>query len=101
MNGSKSKIDHFLISNTLLNSVNHSYVRDDVDNHSNHLPITLYMYIYVPIAKIAASNIRQYLPKRKWLCVDKEMLQKYQYELDEQFGSISLNKFTYNHTQAT
>ena len=82
MNGSKSTIDHFIISNSLLNYVNHSDVRDDVDNHSDHLPITLYMYIYVPIAKIAASNIWQYLPKPKWFCVDKEMLHKYQYELD-------------------
>ena len=40
MNGSKSTIDHFIISNSLLNSVNHSDVRDDVDNHSDHLPIT-------------------------------------------------------------
>ena len=71
MNGSKSTIDHFIISNSLLNSVNHSDVRDDVDNHSDHLPITLYMYLYVPIAKIAASNIRQYLPKPKWFCVHK------------------------------
>ena len=82
-------IDHFIISNSLLNSVNHSDVRDDVDNHSDHLPITLYMYIYVLIAKIAASNIRQYLPKPKWFCVDMEMLQKYQYELDQQLGLYS------------
>ena len=98
MNGSKSTIDHFIISNSLLNSVNHSDDRDDVDNHSDHLPITLYMYLYVPIAKIAASNIRQYLQKPKWFCVDKEMLQKYQYELDQQLGSIPLNEFIYNHT---
>ena len=76
MNGSKSTIDLFIISNSLLNSVNHSDVRDDVDNHSDQLPITLYLYLCVPIAKIAASNIRQYLPKAKWFCVDKEMLQK-------------------------
>ena len=101
MNGSKSTIDHFIISNSLLNSVNHSDVRDDVDNHSDHLLITLYMYIYVLLWKIAASNIRQYLPKPKWVCVDKEMLQKYQYELDQQLGSIPLNEFTCNHTMKT
>ena len=56
------------------------------------------MYIYVPIAKIAASNIRLNLPKPKWFCVDKEMLQKYQYGLDQQLGSIPLNEFTCNHT---
>ena len=33
------------------------------------------------LRKIAARNIRQCLPKSKWFCVDKEMLQKYQYEL--------------------
>ena len=91
MNG--STIDHFIISNRLLNFVNHSNISDDVDNHSDHIPITLYMYIYVPIAKIAARNIRQYVPKPKWFCVDKEMLQNYQYELDQQFGSIPLNEF--------
>ena len=57
MNGSNSTIDHFITGNSLLNYVNHSDVRDDGHNHSDHLPITLYMYIYVPIAKIAASNI--------------------------------------------
>ena len=41
MNGSKSTIDNFIISYSLLNSVNHSDVRDDVDNHSDHLLITL------------------------------------------------------------
>ena len=56
------------------------------------------MYIYVPIAKIAASNIQQYLPKPKWVYVDKEMLQKYKYELDQQLGSIPLNEFTCNHS---
>ena len=40
----------------------------------------------------------QYLPKPKWFCVDKEMLQKYQYELDQQLGSIPLNEFMCNHT---
>ena len=98
MNGSKSTIDHFIISNSLLNYLNHSDVRNDVDNHSDHLLITLYTYIYVPLAKIAATNIRQYLPKPKWFCVDKEKLQKYQYELDQQLGYIPLNEFTCNHT---
>ena len=56
------------------------------------------IFNYVPIAKIAASNIRQYLPKPKWFCVDKEMLQKYQYELYQQLGSIPLNEFMCNHT---
>ena len=93
MNGSKSTIDHFIVSNSLLNSVNHSDARDDVDNHSDHLPFTLYMYIYVLIAKIASSNMRQYLPKPQWFCVDKEMLHKYQYELEQQLGSIPLNEF--------
>ena len=91
MNGSKSTIGHFIISNSLLNFVNHSDVRDDVDNHSDHLPITLNMYIYVPIAKIAASNIRQYLPKPKWFCVDKGMLQNIN------MNSTS-NEFTCNDT---
>ena len=98
MNGSKSTIDHFIICNNLLNSVIHSDVRDDVDNHSDHLPITLYMYLYVPIAKIAASYIRKYLPKPNWFCADKEMLQKCQYELDQQLGSIQLNECMCNHT---
>ena len=96
--GMEKHYGHFIISNSLLNSVNHSDVRDDVDNHSDHLPITLYMYLYVPIAIIAASNIRQYLPKPKWFCVDKEMLQKYKYELDQQLGSIPPNEFLCNHT---
>ena len=98
MNGSKSTIDHFIISNSLLNYVNHPDVRDDVDSHSDYLPISLYMYLHVPIAKIAASNIRQYLPKPKWFYVDKEMLQKYQYEVDEQLGYIPLHEFMCNHT---
>ena len=44
MNGSRSTIDHFIISNSLLNYVDHSDLRDD--NHSVHLSITLYMYIF-------------------------------------------------------
>ena len=54
--------------------------------------------MYVHIAQIAASNIRQYLLKSKWFCVDKIMLQKYQYELDHQLGSNPLNEYTCNHT---
>ena len=59
MNGSKSLIDHFIISNNLLNYVNSSDFRDDIDNHSDHLPITMYLHISIPIKKIASSNTRQ------------------------------------------
>ena len=41
INGSKSLIDDFIISDNLLNYVNSSDVRDDIDNHSDHLPITM------------------------------------------------------------
>ena len=37
------------------------------------------------------------MPKPKWFCVNKEMLQKYQYELDHHLGSIPLNEFTCDH----
>ena len=45
MNGSKSLIDHFIISDNLLNYVNSSDVKDDIGNHSDHLPITMYIHI--------------------------------------------------------
>ena len=53
MNGSKSLIDHFIIIDNILYYVNSSDVRDDVDNHSDHLPITMYLYISIPIKKIS------------------------------------------------
>ena len=56
---------------------------------NNVVRVNVITNLYVPIAKIADSNIRQYLPKPKWFCVDKEMLQKYQYELDQQLGFYS------------
>ena len=46
MNGSKSLIDHFIISDNLLNYANTSDVRDDIDNHSDHLPIYVLTYLY-------------------------------------------------------
>ena len=100
MNDYKSTIDHIIISNNLLNSVNHSDVRDDVDNHSDNLPINggaqstelvslyigywtlnnyyyyyyyfVHIYLCISIAKIAASNVRQYLLKPKCFCVDRK-----------------------------
>ena len=41
MNGSQYLIDHFVISDNLLNYVNSSDVRHDIDNHLDHLPITM------------------------------------------------------------
>ena len=49
INGSKSLIDNFIISDNLRNYVNSSDVRDDIDNHSDHLPITMYLHISIPI----------------------------------------------------
>ena len=51
MNGSKSLIDHFVISDNLLNYINSSDVRDDIYNHSDHVPITMYLHISIPIKK--------------------------------------------------
>ena len=51
MNGSKSLIDHFIISDNLLNYANTSDVRDDIDNHSDHLPITMYLHISIPMKR--------------------------------------------------
>ena len=93
----ESQIDHFIITNNLLNYVNSSDVRDDIDNHSDHLTKTMYLPISIHITKIASSNIRQFLPIPKWFCVNKETLQKYQSELDQQLGSIPLNEFTCDH----
>ena len=56
MNGSKSLIDHFIISDNLLNYANSSDVRDDIDNHSDHLPITMYLQISIPIKKIVLAT---------------------------------------------
>ena len=97
MNGSKSLIDHFLLSDNLLNYVNSSDVRDDIDNHSDHLAITMYFHISILIKKIVSCNTRLFLPKPKWFCVNKEMLQQYQYELDQHLGSIPLNGFMCDH----
>ena len=85
-------IGHLIISDNLLNYVNSSDVRDDIDNHSDHIPITMYLQIPIPVKKIASSII----PKPKWFCVNKEMLQKYPYELDQHLGSIPLNEVMYN-----
>ena len=97
MNGSKSLIDHFIISDNLLNYANTSDVRDDIDNHSDHLPITMYLHISIPIKKIASCNTRLFLPKPKWFCVNNEMLQKYQYELDQHLVSIPVSEFMCDH----
>ena len=97
MNGSKSLIDHFIISDNLLNYANTSDVRDDIDNHSDHLPITMYLHISIPMKKIASCNTRLFLPKPKWFCVNNEMLQKYQYELDQHLGSIPVSEFMCDH----
>ena len=96
MNGSKSLIDHCIISDNLLNYANTSDVRDDIDNHSDHLPITMYLHISIPIKKIASYNTRL-LPKPKWFCVNNEMLQKYQYELDQHLGHIPVSEFMCDH----
>ena len=56
MNGSKSLIDHFVISDNLLNYANTSDVRDDIDNHSDHLPITMYLHISIPMKQNSICN---------------------------------------------
>ena len=40
-------------------------------------------------------NTRQFIPKHKWFSANKETFQKYQYELDQQLGSIPLNEWRY------
>ena len=94
MNGSKSLIDHFIISDNLLNYANTSDARDDIDNHSDHLPITMYLHISIPIKKIASCNYCSYLNLNGFV---NEMLQKYQYELDQHLGSIPVSEFMCDH----
>ena len=57
----------------------------------------IYLYISIHIKKNAPNNTHLFLPKLKWFCVNKEMLQKYQYELDHHLRSIPLNEFTCDH----
>ena len=54
-------------------------------------------YISIHIKKIASGNTHLFLPKPKWFCLNKEMFQKHQYEIDNHLGSIPLNEFMCDH----
>ena len=88
MNGAKSLIDHFIISSQILECVTNVCVMNDVENQSDHLPISL--SINLPIEKVQIINERNFISKPKWFVADFAMLQCYKNELDKALKQIIL-----------
>ena len=58
------------------------------------------MLICSTFSRVLQSHLRQsenILPKPKWFCVNNEMLQKYQYELDQHLDSIPVSECMCDH----
>jgi len=73
--GNCSFIDHFCISQCLLSCVKRSYILDNGDNTSDHLPLCLVLNLNVSETKLAPSS----MPPTKRLRWDKADLNAYYY----------------------
>jgi len=73
--GNSSFIDHFCVSESLVDCVRHSFIVDSGDNLSDHLPLCLVLKLNVSVCKPVLSHP----PQTKRLRWDKANLNAYYY----------------------
>ena len=80
MNNVRSYIDHFIISEILIDSVVKYCTFNDVDNFNDHLPLCLCFDIQM--TRLTLCEARQFKSKPKWYSVNYIMLASYRETLD-------------------
>ena len=86
--GSRSNIDHFIVSESLTDCINKYTIINDVDNMSDHLPVCI--HVNLPVNNMYFSDTRQFIPKPKWYSINDELLHKYKSNLDVLLESINV-----------
>ena len=84
--GSKSKIDHFIISPSLKNAVSEYTILDEHENGSDHRPILLTLDIDINMHKMQERNFK---PSVAWEKCDNTSIGLYQNVLDHKLLQIN------------
>ncbi len=88
-NGTRSILDHFIVTENLFSYISEHYVIDHIDNTSDHLPLYIKFNIYVNYCEIPVKNnhsslFRQYL----WKSATHEQINAYALTLDSYLDNI-------------
>ena len=84
--GSKSKIDHFIISPSLKNAISEYTILDEHENGSDHRPILLTLDIDINMHKMQERNFK---PSVAWEKCDNTSIGHYQNVLDQKLLQIN------------
>ena len=81
INGVKSTLDHFVISNELSDCINKHCIIEAIENRSDNIPLCV--DVTLPIIKSNIKDARHFIPKPRWHAVTSTSLSDYKLTLDE------------------
>ena len=87
-NGSRSVLDHFLVSSNICECIDNYYVKHDGDNVSDHSPVC--MSLNINYSRVTESVDCENVPRYQWHQATDTELVKYKSTLDEYLSNICI-----------
>ena len=100
INGSRSFIDHFIISSNILSNVCDYFTHDSVDNLSDHVPLFI-AYNIDCSDLIIIDEPTAHVPKPKWKFENKDHINHYHVELDRRLCLFKMSSELINCKHST